>query len=366
MIVKNEAGVIRRCLDSVRPLLDYCLVVDTGSDDDTQRVILDYLSEVNLPGTVISRPWRNFADNRSEGLALLREIDWIDYGFTIDADEFLVPHPDFDLAVFKQSLSKALYGVVIRQNDTNFTRTLLFSNRKPIAFRGVLHEYIERTPELDHAMVEGFHVRTTPEGARSRNPAKYDDDAALLEAALATETDPSLRTRYTFFLAQSYRSAEKFERAIEAYLKRAEMGSPTEMVFLSLYRAGQIAEQLGQPPERSLELYLRAHDVAPKRAEALCGAARASRLAGRYDDAYAYAKQGLDLAAPPPGAVTDTSVYAWRMLDEFQIAAYWSGHFEESLDAATRLLEEHRFPDSERDRIAANALFAIEAVEKEA
>jgi hypothetical protein len=366
MIVKNEAGVIRRCLASVRPLLDYCLIVDTGSEDGTQQVIRDYLSEINLPGTVVDRPWRNFADNRSEGLALLREIGWIDYGFTIDADEFLVPDADFDPVMFKQSLTKALYGVVIRQNDTQFTRTLLFSNRKPIAFRGVLHEHIGRAPGLDHGTAEGFHVRTTQEGARSRNPTKYGDDAALLELALTTETDPSLRARYTYFLGQSYRSAGIFEKALEAYLRRADMGAPLEMVFLSLQRAGQIAEQLGQPPERSLSLYLRAHEVDPKRAEALCGAARASRLGGHYADAYAYAKRGLDLSPPPPRALTDTSVYAWRMLDEFQIAAYWAAHFEESLDAATRLLEEQRFPDTERDRIAANALFAIEAVEKQA
>jgi len=366
MIVKNEAGVIRRCLESVRPLLDYCLVVDTGSDDGTQQVIRDYLNEINLPGTVLDRPWRNFADNRSEGLALLRQVDWIDYGFTIDADEFLVPDAGFDPVVFKQSLSKALYGVIVRQNDTSFMRTLVISNRKPIAFRGVLHEFIERTPELDHSLVEGFHVQTTAEGARSRNPTKYDEDAALLEETLATETDSALKARYTFFLGQSYRAAGKFDQALDAYLRRGEMGPPQEMVSLSLYRAGQIAEQLGQEPEHSLALYLRAHELAPKRAEALCGAARASRLAGRHADAYAYAKQGLDLAAPPPGGFTDLSVYAWRMLDEFQIAAYWAGHFEESLDASTRLLEEHRFPDTERDRIAANALFAIEAVEKEA
>jgi hypothetical protein len=30
MIVKNEADVIRRCLDSVRPIIDRWVIVDTG------------------------------------------------------------------------------------------------------------------------------------------------------------------------------------------------------------------------------------------------------------------------------------------------------------------------------------------------
>ena len=37
MIVKDEAARIARCLDSVRPLVDDIVVLDTGSIDDTAR-----------------------------------------------------------------------------------------------------------------------------------------------------------------------------------------------------------------------------------------------------------------------------------------------------------------------------------------
>ena len=43
MIVKDEAHVIERCFDSVRPLIDEILIVDTGSTDDTVSVINNYL-----------------------------------------------------------------------------------------------------------------------------------------------------------------------------------------------------------------------------------------------------------------------------------------------------------------------------------
>ncbi len=48
MIVKNEATVIRRCMESVRPIIDYWIIVDTGSTDGTQDVIREHLKD--LPG----------------------------------------------------------------------------------------------------------------------------------------------------------------------------------------------------------------------------------------------------------------------------------------------------------------------------
>ena len=38
MIVKNEERVLKRCLDSVRDLVDEIIIVDTGSTDATKRI----------------------------------------------------------------------------------------------------------------------------------------------------------------------------------------------------------------------------------------------------------------------------------------------------------------------------------------
>ena len=104
MIVKNEAGVIRRCLDSVRPFIHHWVIVDTGSTDGTQKLIREYLADV--PGELHERPWKNFGHNRSEALALARGKS--DYILVIDADEELVASPGFSHAVCCRGVHGAL------------------------------------------------------------------------------------------------------------------------------------------------------------------------------------------------------------------------------------------------------------------
>src|SRR5690242_484513 len=85
MIVKDEAAVIERCLDSVRPLIDYALIEDTGSTDGTQEIVRAYLRRHGIAGEVIEEPWRDFAYNRTHVMARLRDRVSIDYALIMDA-----------------------------------------------------------------------------------------------------------------------------------------------------------------------------------------------------------------------------------------------------------------------------------------
>ena len=46
MIVKNEADILSRCLDSVCDLMDEIIIVDTGSTDDTKAVAAKYTDRI--------------------------------------------------------------------------------------------------------------------------------------------------------------------------------------------------------------------------------------------------------------------------------------------------------------------------------
>ena len=147
----------------------------------------------------------------------------------------------------------------------------------------------------------GFHILSAREGARSQDPDKYRKDAEVLEKALQTEQDPFLRSRYTFYLARSYRDAGEKEKALENYLKRAELGYWPEEVFMSLYGAAQLQQAMGRPFDEVIATYLRASDAVPSRAEALHAASRLCRENSKFADGYEYARRGLKIPLPAGG-----------------------------------------------------------------
>jgi glycosyltransferase involved in cell wall biosynthesis len=292
MIVKDEVHVILKCLESVRPLVDYVLVVDTGSTDGTQQLVWDYLVREKLPGGVFEEPWQNFAYNRTFALQELRKTPRVDYALIIDADDQIELDDGFDPNAFKAGMDQDLYDVEVAHGNMIHIRPQLFRNDLPFSFKGVVHEYLEAPPgDLSRGRATGFRVKISGGGARSRNTLKFEDDALLLERTLATETDPFLISRYTFYLAQSYRDCGQIERALENYLKRAELGYWDQEIYISLLEAGNMMVALSRPFDEVISTYLRASDLVPTRAEALHAASHYCRDHGRN-------AEGLRICAP--------------------------------------------------------------------
>jgi glycosyltransferase involved in cell wall biosynthesis len=362
MIVRNEAAVIRRCLESVLPLIDYVLIVDTGSTDATRTVVRDFLSEKNIPGEVVDEPWQNFAYNRTFALRRLREKREIDYSLMVDADQIMVYEPGFAAQRFKETLREDLYDIRLRTGSIEYLVPHLSRNRVDIAYKGVLHEYRECPDHCTRGMASGFYIQEMHDSARSANVRKFQDDAETLLLALRSESDPFLVSRYTFYLAQSFRDCGDQESALKYYLERAGLGFWEQEVFLSLYNAAQMKEALKHPETEIIETYLRAHQTCPHRAEALHAAARFCRSVGRYDQGYALARQVAHLRNPQQGLFIETWVYHYGVRDELSVLAYWIGNYAESLDLCLSLLADDQVPEDQHARIRQNAHFAVDKI----
>ena len=366
MIVKNEAEVILRCLESVRRLVDYVLIADTGSSDGTQGIIRSYLEQTQLPGEVIEEPWRDFASNRTSALRALRARNAVDYALIIDADETIEYTADFDPTAFKASLTLDLYHVEIELGDVLYWRPQLLSTRREFSYRGVLHEFVDAPTDAGSGNAAGLRMMSGREqGARKRNPDTYQHDARVLEQALALEQDPFLRSRYIFYLAQSYRDSGDRERALAAYLARSTMGFWDEEVFVSLIYAARLMQDLGRSNDEVLSLYNRASTLCPGRAEALHGASKLLQALGRHEEAYEVAKRGAAIEMPGHGLFLERTVYAHDMQEQLALSAYWSERPAEALRIWLGLLADGRLPANEHARIARNGQFALDKLPAE-
>jgi tetratricopeptide (TPR) repeat protein len=353
MIVKNEAPVIRRCLDSVRPFIDRWVVVDTGSTDGTQDIIRRHLADI--PGELHERPWRDFAHNRTEALELAR--GHADYLLFIDADETLRASAGF----VWPALDADAYFLHAEYGSTIYSRCALVSTRLAWRWVGVLHEYLTSTPEAQRGHLEWPRIVVSHDGARARDPDTYRKDAEVLENALREEPD---NARYAFYLAQTWRDAGEPLKARAAYRRRAAMPGWDEEIWMALYEVGRMGEALRAPIGEIQGAYLAAYQFRPRRSEPLYQLARFHRERGEFALAYLFARQAAGIPRPPDLLFVDAPVYLWRSLDELSVAASYVDALDEGKAVTERLLAEGHVPPHERARVEANLGFFDGALAK--
>lgn len=340
MIVKDEAHVIRRCLDSVRPFVDWWVVADTGSSDGTQELVREALAGV--PGELVERPWVDFGHNRQEVLDLARASAHRgadDYALWIDADEQLR-----DLPPRRPDLTASGYQLQVTYDDARYTRLCLVRLADPWRWTGPIHEYLD-LPGAVLGTLDAPGVLVRHDGARAGDPDTYRKDAALIERALrATPEDPRLQ----FYLAQSWRDAGEPERALAAYATRIANPAGWEQErWQARFQSARLRERLGEPVDQVVDAYLAAYQACPWRAEPLVEAARLERSRERYEVALLYARAAAALPMPGgEGLFVNVATYTWRAWDEVAVSAYWTRRYDEGLAAARRAVAVR--PDDER------------------
>jgi len=352
MIVKNETHIIHECLDSIHKYIDYWVIVDTGSTDGTQELIKKYFAEKGIPGELIEKPWVSFGHNRTEALALCDGK--ADYAWMIDADDRIVG--DFKYPQDK-NLTADGYALKCGRDQCIWWRNQIFKTGIGWKYIGILHEYAhcEKQPLIQEKIDGDYFLEARTIGHRNTTVTpveKYSKDAELLAEALKTEPE---NTRYQFYLAQSYFDSQQWEKAIEAYYKRVEMGGWEEECYYSLFRVALIYMVQEREWPMIQQKLLDAYDYRPCRAEPLHLIARSLRMMGRHRAAYLFAKEAAQIPFPHQDILfIDTNVYTWMALDELGSTAFYAHDYRSGFMACDFLLRNNRIPPTEVERIRTN------------
>ena len=346
MIVRNEAAVIERCLESVCGLIDTWVICDTGSTDETQALITAALRDI--PGDLHERPWVDFGHNRTELMALA--VGKADYLLLIDADMTV----SFDKSRL-DPLRADSYMLRHAEDPEYWVKRLVRADRR-WRFVGATHEFIA-TDAVDHsenldAIVIHHHADS---GTRTE---KFERDLRLLSRD--NERHPR-DARTVFYLAQTLRDLGRIEESIDLYRRRADMGGWDEEVFYSLYQFGVLTDRAGRRDQAIAALF-EAWNHRPQRIEPLYELAWMFRERGVHHAAYMVSQRGVDAPIPSDILFVHRWIYEWGMLFEYSIAAYWTGHPRAAVDACNRLLKVSQLPDSYREQVIANRGYCIKAL----
>jgi glycosyltransferase involved in cell wall biosynthesis len=343
MIVKNESEVICKGLATVKPHIDYWVIVDTGSTDGTQDVIKNFMKDI--PGEVHERPWVNFGHNRNEALKLAKGK--ADYVLWMDADDYLT----FEEGFVMPFLDKDSYFIDIVEPEINYLRRHLIKNSLDWRWEGVLHEYLAIDRPTTNERLEKIKYKRTSDGARSKDPMKYQKDAEVLEKAL--KEDPN-NSRYIFYLAQTYKIIKEYEKSIQSYQKRVDMQGWNEEVFYSLLQIAILQELLDRPENQIIEGYLKAYVTRPSRAESLYYLASYFRRKGDYFSGYYISEQGLKIPFSHDSLFVEHWIYNFGMRFEYSICCYWVGDYKTAKNESEALLKNPNLPENYRESVEKN------------
>lgn len=351
MIVKNESHIILECLNSVYKFIDYWVICDTGSTDNTKEIITNFFKEKGIPGEIHDHEWKNFGHNRT--LAFKAAEGKADYAWVIDADDYiegelkLPPNTDVDS-----------YALRIKRGTFFWWRNQIFKLDAKWEYKGVLHEYAAcEKPQPKIVKLDGNYniCARTMGGARNVGITpveKYSKDAEILEEAM--KEDPT-NTRHQFYLAQSYFDSQQWEKSDEAYRKRVEMGGWEEEVFYSLYRIAMIAAITNKTFGEIKEKFLMAWNYRPIRAEPLYQVSKMYRMVNQPRLAHLYACMAKTMPYPIHDILfIDEDIYRWQCDDEIASTSFFMHKYDEGIAACESLLKNPSFPESERPRMEAN------------
>lgn len=283
MIVRDEAAVIERCLESVRPLIDAWVICDTGSSDATVELIERSLA--GIPGALHHRPWVDFGHNRSELMSLARGC--ADHLLLLDADQTIRQ------IGFLPPLSSDVDAYLLRHSgDPEYDVARLVRGDLPWRFEGRTHEYLT----LDDRDVRYDRVRAwrvVHHGDGSSRSVKFERDAELLRRTLDERPDDP---RTMFYLAQTLESLGRTAAARALYERRARAGAFEEEAWYAQWRAAALIDA-DRHAER-LGALLAAWSRRPTRLEPLHDAIEVCASQGWWDLACSLARTGVEIERP--------------------------------------------------------------------
>lgn len=143
MIVRDESSTIRRCLNSIKKIVDEIIIVDTGSEDNTKEIAKEFTNKIyDFKWIDDFSKARNYSFSKAN----------CDYILWMDSDEYLDEENKIKLENLKENLRDDIDVIRLKTNAltcNNINLTCLGSRIRIVKrennynWVGFVHEYIQ-------------------------------------------------------------------------------------------------------------------------------------------------------------------------------------------------------------------------------
>ncbi len=338
---RSALALFAKALVSSLPLADSWCIVDMRTDQTDLNVWLA-TTLGDLPGGVVDGRQMDRSAAQSEGLAILRKSS--DYSLLLAESNTVCFEVGYNVAALKASLNRSAYRLTTKSGSRHCAQLALLNNAYEFYFRGVVvpmldcHDTVESVGHIDGVSFE----EVAPSDQRSA------EELAALESAFGTEPDRLLRAHFASVIASAHNETGQYARAQAWFEQVVQLGSTADEIGEALLRAGHCARDLLRPSGEVLDLYMRAHDANPLRAEPLYYSARVLREDNRLSLAHLFAQAAIKKTQPDIASYLETDVYDWKALFEFSFVAYYAGDHHEGFNACKELLANPNLSESDR------------------
>ena len=344
---KDEEHCIGKTLNAVKDYVDYVVVADNGSTDNTFNIVRKYFKDTGLPGAWHIDEWLGFDKNKTLMMSYVK--DKTDYVLHLDADDFL----EGDFKFYFENTGADQYMVMNKRGSLRYWCSVVYDNTLTWRFCGVAHTVIKaegkdyiKQESLSEDMVWIDNAGT---GTRALDPNKFLGDALRLskqyDDTLITDPD-GLNMRSVFYCAQSYRdqNGKYLIDALKWYKKYLTLKNTWfEEEYEALLSIASIKKQLNAKPELGYTFtsedigneYLEAIKIIDDRAEAYLGLGTMYNHTQQYQKAYDLLQKGkrisLDAAMEKYNLFIVHANYGLWFNDEISVACYYLNKKEEGI-----------------------------------
>lgn len=326
LIVKNEEKNIIECLDSLAGFYDHAFITDTGSDDETVKVL-----EARSDVTVSHFEWvEDFAKARNFNFNQVPETyDWI---LWCDADDRIIDeeaYKEFDdfLETIHPNINSVNMPYVYSHNDQSIERGMpefqyhrkrLIRNNGCCEWKGFIHEHpATEGMEMKWSGVVFHHYR---DGTGRMNTER---NLRIFEKKLK-DMDEGDKARYTFYYAKELVYNNRLHDALEQFKKYIPISKWIPEKARALLEMGLIYERLSKI-NNAREWAFQCLKIEPHNSDALMLLARLSYNEGDYQASYLWAYHALHSDEEQVKFFDYIPARTWKPLEYMAWSCYQQG-----------------------------------------